>query len=112
MKRHWKPARWLRTLLGVSRPLRNKPRPTVRLWPEPLEDRWLPSALTFMVTNTNANGGGSLRQAIPLSNAHATTQASPNIIDFNISTGGAVQVLHVGDNSGGGGTLNQALPAL
>jgi hypothetical protein len=53
---------------------------------EALEDRWLPS--TFVVTNTNDSGSGSLRQAILDSNATAGT----NTIDFNIP-GTGVQVI-------------------
>jgi probable HAF family extracellular repeat protein len=50
---------------------------------ETLEDRCLPS--TFVVTNTNDSGSGSLRQAILDSNFTLGT----NTIDFNIAPGGA-----------------------
>jgi hypothetical protein len=53
---------------------------------EALEGRWLPS--TFVVTNTNDGGAGSLRQAILDSNGTAGT----NTIDFNIP-GAGVQVI-------------------
>ncbi len=112
MRWRWHVARWFGSLVGATQPIRHKHRATARPRLEVLEDRWLPSGMTFTVSNTNDNGAGSLRQAILDSNAHSTTAGSPNTIDFNMSGSGAVQTIHVGDNSGGGGTLNQALPAL
>jgi hypothetical protein len=61
---------------SASRPPRFRPRL------EALEGRWLPS--TFLVTNVNDAGDGSLRQAIIDANATPGT----NEIDFAISEGG------------------------
>ncbi len=114
MKRNWQITRLLSKLFSPTNRTQKKSRPTARLSLERLEERWLPSAMTFLVTNTNDNGAGSLRAAILDSNANSAgvTAVHPNSINFAISSGGAVQVINVGDNSGGGGTLNQALPAL
>jgi hypothetical protein len=51
---------------------------------EVLEDRNLPS--TFMVTNTNDSGAGSLRAAI--TSINKDTAAVVDVIDFKIGTGG------------------------
>src|SRR5262245_40936599 len=75
---------------GSSRPPSSEPRtrrparpPPFRPHVEALEGRWLPS--TFLVTNTDDAGAGSLRQAIL--DANATPGA--NEIDFAIGGGGA-----------------------
>ncbi len=112
MKRCRNVSGWLRNLLRPTNPIQNKPRQPLRLSLETLEDRWLPSGMTFVVSNTNDNGPGSLRQAVLDSNGNATTAASPNTIDFDISDNDSVQVIHIGRNSGSGGTFLQALPAL
>jgi hypothetical protein len=51
---------------------------------EPLEERALPS--TFMVTNTNDHGAGSLRAAMLQVNRDAVNQV--DVIDFNIAGAG------------------------
>src|ERR1700733_8628225 len=51
---------------------------------EHLEGR--PLLSTFIVTNTNDSGAGSLRQAIISSNG--TTGSATNAIDFRVGTGG------------------------
>jgi len=58
-----------------------------RLRLEPLEDRQLPS--TFLVTNTNDSGAGSLRQAI----LSANSNPGLDTIAFNIG-GGGVQTIN------------------
>jgi titin len=60
---------------------------------EVLEDRSLPS--TYVVTNTNDAGLGSLRQAILDVNA----DSSPDLIDFDIA-GSGVHTIAVGDTTG------------
>jgi hypothetical protein len=67
---------------------------------EALEDRWLPS--TFVVTNVNDAGPGSLRQAILSSNANPDPD-EPNLIGFNIP-GAGVHTIFVGS------TTHQPLP--
>src|SRR6516165_12039482 len=69
----------------LNRRLRSQPR-RHRTWTLPLrldflEDRLLLS--TYMVTNTNDSGPGSLRQAIMDSNGNG----GPNVIDFSINSG-------------------------
>jgi titin len=66
-----------------SRSSRQVPRPHVRPRLEVLEGRWLPS--TFLVTNTDDAGAGSLRQAILDANA----APGVNEIDFAVGGGGA-----------------------
>ncbi len=70
---------------------------------EALEDRSLPST-TFVVTNVNDAGTGSLRQAILDSNANPDPDA-PNLIYFNIP-GTGVHTIFVGS------TTHQPLPAI
>src|SRR4030095_12420542 len=48
-----------------------------------------PAAVTYLVTNTNDSGTGSLRQAITDSN---TNTGSPNTINFNIQPSGAKNI--------------------
>jgi hypothetical protein len=67
---------------------------------EALEERWLPS--TFVVTNVNDAGTGSLRQAILNSNANPDPD-NPNVIAFNIP-GTGVHAIFVGS------TTHQPLP--
>ena len=43
---------------------------------------------SYIVTNTNDSGVGSLRQAILDANANSTTPAAPHSISFNIAGGG------------------------
>jgi hypothetical protein len=70
---------------------------------EALEDRCLP-ATTFLVTNVNDAGPGSLRQAILGSNA-APDPDNPNVIAFNIP-GIGVHTIFVGS------TTHQPLPEI
>ena len=112
MKRNTWISRWVKRIFSSAKPIQKRRRATFRPAFERLEERWVPSAITIMVTNTNDNGAGSLRQAILDSNANPAAPLFPNTIDFSISALGDTQIIHVGDNSGGGGTLNQALPAI
>jgi hypothetical protein len=68
-------------------------RRSLKLRLEPLEQRWLLS--TFLVTNTNDAGPGSLRQAILDSNL----TPGHNTIDFDIP-GAGVQTIRVGSTTG------------
>lgn len=80
---------WLRFLSPNNGRSRKAPRQAShRPRLEVLEDRLVLS--TFVVTNTNDSGAGSLRQAILDSNS---TQ-EPNVIDFNIS-GSGVQTINL-----------------
>src|SRR5262249_35488766 len=56
---------------------------------EALEDRTLPS--TFLVTNTNDSGAGSLRQAILDANATPNV-GGPDLISFNIPGAGVAVI--------------------
>src|SRR5262249_17608199 len=71
------------SVLRPRNPTRRPPgtRPTCRPWLEQLEDRQLPS--TYLVTNTNDAGDGSLRQAILDANANP----GPDTIAFAIGSG-------------------------
>jgi hypothetical protein len=82
---------------------RTPPRKRVAFKPrlEALEDRSLPST-TFLVTNVNDAGTGSLRQAILNSNANPDPD-QPNVIAFNIP-GTGVHTIFVGS------TTHQPLP--
>ncbi len=112
MKRYTWMTRWVKRIFSSAKPIQNRRRRTFRPSIERLEERWVPSAITLTVINTNDNGAGSLRQAILDSNANPSAPLFPNVIEFNISALGDTQIIHVGDNSGGGGTTNQALPAI
>jgi hypothetical protein len=81
---------WLRTGTSTHAPRSGAPRRSTppRFQPrlEALEDRTVPS--TFVVSNTNDSGPGSLRQALLDSNATAGT----NTIDFNIPGTGVQKI--------------------
>src|SRR5262249_47635739 len=76
--------RWFAPSVGRGVHQRPRPRPAVRRPSSPLsldvlEDRWLLS--TFLVTNTNNAGSGSLRQAILDANAQPGTDTIAFQID-------------------------------
>src|SRR5262249_25847958 len=58
---------------GIRKPLRFRPQL------EALEDRWLPSALTWTVTNNGDSGPGSLRAEIAAASSGDTIQFASNL---------------------------------
>jgi parallel beta-helix repeat protein len=99
---------WFGKLLGLSRPqvCVRKQRSRARLSMEVLEDRSVPSANVFVVTNAGdplgTHQGVTLRDAVKSVNADKTDSATtPDTIQFDIA-GSGVQVI----------SLNKALPAI
>ena len=90
---------WLRNRLFQSRTLRSRPRAARRSFLprlDALEDRCLPSATTFLVTNVLGSGPGSLRQAVLDVDAD-TTNTEPDLISFAIPGGGAQTITLASD---------------
>ncbi len=97
MKRNWMIARWLKRLFSSAKPVAKKRRRTARLALERLEERWLPSGMTFTVTTTNDAGAVplSLRQAIIDSNGNNPGAGNFNTINFNIGAPGVVETINL-----------------